>query len=156
MSWNMRINKDHSENDSSRYDDILHLPHHVSSVHPPMPVRDRAAQFAPFAALTGHGAAIRETARLTEERVELDESCMRVLDGKLQMIKEQLPSKPVITVTYFKPDTQKQGGAYLTKTGSVKKIDEYSHEVIMSDGEKIPLGDIVEIEGEMFRITEIY
>ncbi len=147
MNWNMRINKDYRE-DEHRYDDIIHLPHHVSTAHPPMPVRDRAAQFAPFAALTGHGAAIKETARLTEERIELDESCKMVIDGKLQIIKENLASRPAIMVTYFKPDMKKQGGAYVTRQGSVKKIDEYARLLIMSDGEKIPLEEIVGIEEE--------
>lgn len=151
MSWNMRKNKDQSENDLHRYDDILHLPHHVSSSHPPMPVRDRAAQFAPFAALTGHSAAIKEAARLTEDRIDLNEDCMIALNGKLKMIKNQLASKPIIKVTYFKPDMKKQGGAYVTVQGNVKKIDEYAHALIMMDGETIPLEDIIEIEGEMFR-----
>ncbi len=150
MSWNMRMSKEYSENDLHRYDDIIHLPHHVSASRPPMPVQDRAAQFAPFAALTGHSAAIKETARLTEERMELDESCMMVLDGKLQIIKEQLASRPVIAVTYFKPDTKKEGGAYVIKRGIVKKLDEYAHTMVMTDGEQIPLEDIIEIEGEIF------
>ncbi len=150
MSWNMRMNKGHSENDLHRYDDIIHLPHHVSASHPPMPVQDRAAQFAPFAALTGHSAAIKETARLTEGRMELDESCIMVLDGKLQMIKEQLDSRPEIAVTYFKPDMKKEGGAYVTRRGTVKKLDEYAHTMVMTDGEQIPLEEIVEIEGEIF------
>lgn len=105
-------------------------------------------QFAPFAALTGHGAAIKEIARLTEERIELDESCKMVIDGKLQIIKENLASRPAIMVTYFKPDMKKQGGAYVTRQGSVRKIDEYARLLIMTDGEKIPLEDIVGIEGE--------
>ncbi len=146
----MRMNKGHSENDLHRYDDIIHLPHHVSASHPPMPVQDRAAQFAPFAALTGHSAAIKETARLTEGRMELDESCIMVLDGKLQMIKEQLDSRPEIAVTYFKPDMKKEGGAYVTRRGAVKKLDEYAHTMVMTDGEQIPLEEIVEIEGEIF------
>lgn len=136
-----------------RYDDIIHLPHHVSPSRPPMPVRDRAAQFAPFAALSGYDAAIREIARLTEEKMELDEGILMELDGKLQMIKEQLASRPVIAVTYFKPDLKKQGGAYVTVTGSVKKIDEYAHALVMEDGEKIPLEDIAGIEGELFRMA---
>lgn len=150
MNWNMWMNKGHSENDLHRYDDIIHLPHHVSTSHPSMPVQDRAAQFAPFAALTGHGAAIKETARLTEERMELDENCVMLLDGKLQIIKEQLASQPFIMVTYFKPDMKKQGGAYITKQGCVKKIDEYVHAVVMTDGEQIPIEDIAEIKGEIF------
>ena len=111
--------------DSHRYDDIIHLPHHVSTAHPPMPAADRAAQFSPFAALTGHEAAIRETARLTDERAELDENAKAVLDEKLRMIQEMLPAHPEITVTYFQPDAKKSGGAYVSVTGRVKKLDLY-------------------------------
>ncbi len=156
VSWNMRKNKDQSENDLHRYDDIINLPHHVSSVHLPMPAQDRAAQFAPFAALTGYGAAIRETARLTGERIELDENCKMAIDRKLQMIKEQIASNPIIVVTYFKPDMKKQGGTYVTVQGRVKKIDEYVYTLVMMNGEKIPLRDIIDIEGEMFRTVETY
>ena len=111
--------------DSHRYDDIIHLPHHVSTAHPPMPAADRAAQFSPFAALAGHEAAIRETARLTDERAELDENAKAVLDEKLRMIQEMLPAHPEITVTYFQPDAKKSGGAYVSVTGRVKKLDLY-------------------------------
>lgn len=138
----------YNEEEMQRYEDIIHLPHHVSSSHPPMPVRDRAAQFAPFAALTGYEAAIRETARLTEEKIELDESILAALDGKLQMVKEQMAFEPVITVTYFKPDRKKQGGAYVTIKEGVKKIDDHARVLIMEDGEKIPFDDIVGIEKE--------
>lgn len=146
MKNDMWAGRSRDDDDLHRYDDILRLPHHVSTVHPPMPVLDRAAQFAPFAALTGHGEAIRETARLTEEKVELDENCLTELDGKLQMIKERLPSGPVIMVTYFKPDGKKQGGAYVTIKGRVKKINEYAHTLAMEDGEEIPLDDIAGID----------
>lgn len=146
MKNDMWTGRSRDDDDLHRYDDILHLPHHVSTVHPPMPVLDRAAQFAPFAALTGHGEAIRETARLTEEKIELDENCLTELDGKLQMIKERLASGPVIMVTYFKPDGKKQGGAYVTIKGRVKKINEYAHTLIMEDGEEIPLDDIAGID----------
>lgn len=138
----------YNEEEMQRYEDIIHLPHHVSVSHPPMPVRDRAAQFAPFAALTGYEAAIRETARLTEEKIELDESILAALDGKLQMLKEQMAFGPVITVTYFKPDRKKQGGAYTAVKGCVKKIDDYARVLVMEDGEKIPFDDIVGIEKE--------
>ncbi|PNV61580.1 hypothetical protein C0033_13445 [Clostridium sp. chh4-2] len=138
----------------NRYDDIIHLPHHVSSVHPPMPVSDRAAQFAPFAALTGHDAAIKETARLTDERVELDENAKAVLDEKLRMIQEMLARQPEITVTYFQPDEKKSGGRYISATGNVRKIDMYSHLIIMADGLRIPLSEIYGIEGNIFGYTE--
>lgn len=138
----------YNEEEMHRYEDIIHLPHHVSLSHPPMPVRDRAAQFAPFAALTGYEAAIRETARLTEEKIELDESSLAALDVKLQIIKEQIDFRPVIAVTYFKPDRKKQGGAYVTIKEGVKKIDDHARVLVMEDGEKIPFDDIVGMDQE--------
>lgn len=134
------------------YDDIIHLPHHVSTKHPHMALIDRAAQFSPFAALTGHGAAIKETARLTDERVELDEYMKNVLSNKLQIIAERLKDKPEIEITYFQPDEKKNGGAYVTAAGSVKKIDEYERIVVMTDRKEISIDDIVAIEGQIFEI----
>lgn len=141
---------DNKNPDIHRYDDIIHLPHHVSKTHPQMPVSDRAAQFAPFAALTGHDAAIRETARLTEEKAELDENAKMIIDEKLRFVQETLPAKPEITVTYFQPDEKKAGGKYMTASGNVKKIDMYKGLIIMTDGLKIPFDDIYEVEGEIF------
>lgn len=135
----------------TNYDDIIHLPHHVSKKHPQMSISDRAAQFAPFAALTGHGAAIKETARLTDARIELDESAKTILDEKLRIIQETLDERPEITVTYFQPDEKKAGGRYVSATGIVKKIDLYRRSVLMEDGRWIPILDIFEIEGELFR-----
>lgn len=134
------------------YDDIIHLPHHVSTKHPHMALIDRAAQFSPFAALTGHGAAIKETARLTDERVELDEYMKNVLSNKLQIIAERLKDKLEIEITYFQPDEKKNGGAYVTAAGSVKKIDEYERIVVMTDRKEISIDDIVAIEGQIFEI----
>ena len=136
--------------DIHRYDDIIKLPHHVSSVHPPMPISDRAAQFAPFAALTGHGEAIKETARLTDKRVELDENAKAILDEKLRMVQEMLAQNPEITITYFQPDEKKAGGQYRSATGSVKKIDLFNHLIVMTDGLRIPLSEVFEIEGDIF------
>lgn len=135
-----------NRNDRHRYDDILDLPHPISKTHPQMPVADRAAQFAPFAALTGHGEAVRETARPTEKRIELDEDSKAVLDAKLQSIRKQLESEPLVTITYFVPDKKKQGGMYVTVTGSAKKIQEYERSLILTDGTRIPVDEIVEIE----------
>ena len=139
----------------TNYDDIIHLPHHRSKKHAPMPLIDRAAQFSPFAALTGHDAAIKETERLTDKRIELDEYEIAALDEKLQRIKVQLDSKsgscnqvkkmPEITVTYFQPDIRKDGGEYVTVTGNVKKLDEYDKCLIMSEGTRILIEDIVEL-----------
>ena len=136
--------------DIHRYDDIIKLPHHVSSVHPHMPISDRAAQFAPFAALTGHGEAIKETARLTDKRVELDENAKAILDEKLRMVQEMLAQNPEITVTYFQPDEKKAGGQYRSATGSVKKIDLFNHLIVMTDGLRLPLSEVFEIEGDIF------
>lgn len=147
-------------NDAHKYDDILHLPHHVSARHPQMALIDRAAQFSPFAALTGHDAAIKETQRLTDEWVELDEDRKELLDEKLQMIRESLSGGkdghglPEILFTYFKPDEKKSGGAYLSVQGKVRKIDEYGHQVIMEDGTALTIEHIIDIEGEMFRVYE--
>lgn len=135
----------------TNYDDIIHLPHHVSKKHPQMSISDRAAQFAPFAALTGHGAAIKETARLTDARIELDENAKTILDEKLKIIQETLDERPEITVTYFQPDEKKAGGRYVSAAGIVKKIDLYRRSVLMEDGRWIPILDIFEIEGELFR-----
>lgn len=137
-------------NDEHKYDDIINMLHHVSKKHPQMPPLDRAAQFAPFAALTGHGVAITEAARLTDERLDLDENSIERLDIKLQLLKERLSEKPIVTLSYFKPDEKKEGGSYLTVTGTVKKIDEYEHRIIMDDGTSVLISDLVAVEGHIF------
>lgn len=131
-----------------RYDDIIHLPHHVSATHPQMPAADRAAQFSPFAALTGHDDAMKETARLTDPRVELDENAKELLNKKLWYVQAMLTEQPEITVTYFRPDEAKDGGRYITAKGKIKKIDVYGHFLFMLDGLRIPINDIIEIVGE--------
>lgn len=142
------------------YDDIIGLDHHVSRVHPQMSRADRAAQFSPFAALTGYGEAIRETGRLTEERVELDEDVKERLDEKLRMLQHRIEERgqkrmpsyeggydyPEASITYFRPDDRKEGGSYVTVAGRVKKIDAYGQMVVMADGMRIPVGDIVGVE----------
>ena len=132
------------------YDDIIHLPHHVSATRPHMPPIDRAAQFSPFAALTGYDSAIKETARLTDERMELDENMKDALRGRLQIVSNRMKEHPEIEITYFQPDVKKQGGAYGTAAGSVKKIDEYERVVVMNDGTVISIDEIVSIDGEIF------
>lgn len=129
--------------DNHRYDDIIRMPHHTSTVHPRMPVTDRAAQFSPFAALTGYEDAIREKARLTESRMELDEYEKAELDEQLKRIQEHLTESPEVTITYFQPDVRKDGGAYLTVTGCIKKIDQYERLLILRNGEKIPMDEIL-------------
>ena len=128
------------------YDDIIHLPHHVSATHPHMSAIDRAAQFSPFAALTGYDAAIKETARLTDKRVELDESMKAALSNKLQMIADRLKEHPEIAITYFQPDAKKNGGAYVTVINTVKKIDVYKRIVVLTDGIVIPVNEIISID----------
>lgn len=135
---------------TGEYDDIINLPHHVSKKHPPMAAINRAAQFSPFAALTGYDAAIKETARLTDERVELDDYSKDTLRDRLQIIVERIVEQPEIAITYFQPDIMKSGGAYITVTGAAKKIEEYKRIVIMTDGTTIPIDEIVGIEGAIF------
>ena len=131
---------------SKRYDDLIHLPHHVSERRPRMPMIDRAAQFSPFAALVGYDAAIAETARLTDREVALDVGAEAELDEKLREIRESIHLRPEVTVTYFRPDSRKSGGAYVTVTGRVKKIDEYTQSLCFADGTVILLGQIFKIE----------
>ena len=132
-----------------KYDDIISLPHHVSPVHPPMPVGDRAAQFAPFAALTGYEEAVEEAARLTDNRTELNRDRIEELDRELRRLKEHIKERPKAEIIFFKPDERKAGGAFVTAYGEVKKIDEYLGKVIMDDGSIIPIGDIYEINTEL-------
>lgn len=133
-----------------KYDDIINLPHHVSKVHPRMPMYQRAAQFAPFAALTGHNAAIRETARLTDMQIELDDENNTLLNKKLELIRNHLAERPELTVTFFLPDEKKDGGSYATHTGKLRVIDDYEQALIMTDGKKIPLRAILYIDGKLF------
>ena len=134
-----------------QYDDIIDLPHHVSVSRPRMSMIDRAAQFSPFAALTGYDAAIKETGRLTNERIELTEDSRAVLDRKQQLLLDNLADHPEASVTYFVPDERKSGGAYVTVTGIVKKVDDYQRLLILTDGTKIPLDEILDMESELFR-----
>ena len=135
---------------NNNYEDIINLPHHVSTKRPQMPLKDRAAQFAPFAALTGHDEAIKETARLTDERIELDENTLAILNEKVQIILDNLDIEPEITVTYFKPDDKKSGGIYIDHTGVVKRIDDFEKTVIFTDKVIIPIEDIIDIQGTVF------
>lgn len=136
-------NKFMNPEEMHKYDDILELPHHVSRSRPQMPVADRAAQFAPFAALSGHYEAVKEAARQTDARIEMDESCRAMLDRKLQEIQKQ-PDRSV-SVTYFVPDLKKPGGSYVTVTGRIGRIDGNGRRVILADGTCIPADDIIEI-----------
>ncbi len=134
------------EEELHRYDDIIHLPRHVSAVHPPMPVSDRAAQFAPFAALTGYGDAVRETARLTEEQAELCEEETEALDRALKSILQRGTDSVSVTVTYFAADQKKAGGAYRSYTGTLKKPDTHRGMLVFADGTEVPLSDVLSLE----------
>lgn len=123
----------------------------VSRNHPRMSLHDRAAQFAPFAALTGHDAAIKETARLTDERLELSDEVIMKLNDQLNMIRDNIGTEQEVIITYFVPDDKKAGGAYITHSGMVKKIDEFERNLIMQDEIVIPIEQISEIQGEMFK-----
>ncbi len=128
---------------SGRYDDIIDLPHPVSQRHPQMPLADRAAQFSPFAALTGLDAALQETARLTDQRITLDEYEQAELDKALQTLREAAPQHPAVQITYFQPDARKAGGQYVTSVGHVKRIAEYEQQLILTEGTSIPLAEII-------------
>ena len=131
---------------SHQYDDIIDLPHHVSETHPQMPMIDRAAQFAPFAALTGYDAAIEETARLTDRKRELSEEQKQELSRELNILKSRLKTDPTVTVTFFEADARKTGGTYRTVTGSAKKADVYLGVLELTDGTVIPFDDILSLE----------
>lgn len=133
-----------------RYDDIIHLPHPRSKTRAQMPPRSRAAQFAPFAALTGYDAAIAETARQTDTRSELDENQTAVLNEKLQFLQLHLAQFPEATITFFQPDLQKSGGAYLTISGQLKKIDPLAGTVTFINGSCVPINQIFKIESPLF------
>ncbi len=131
---------------SHEYDDIIGLPHHVSEKHPQMPLADRAAQFSPFAALTGYDAAIVETARLTEQKRELTEEQKLVISTGLRDLQCRMKNDPVVTVTFFQPDERKAGGAYRTVTGTARKVDEYLSVLEFTDGTRIPFDGIFSLE----------
>ena len=130
---------------SGKYDDIINLPHHISKKYTRMSLEARAAQFAPFAALTGYDEVIRETARLTNQRIEINEELKAILDEKLQIIREKIHTKPNITVTYFVPDSKKDGGKYVTVTGKVLKIHEFKQKIILENKIEISISEIIDI-----------
>ena len=127
------------------YDDIIHLPYQGSAVRPHMSARDRAAQFAPFAALTGYEDAVREAARLTDTRAELTEDEQSLLDGKLQKLADCAGSHPKIELTWFQADRKKAGGAYVTTSCRLKKIDDYEGALVLMEGERILIEDLLDV-----------
>ena len=128
-----------------QYDDIINLPHHISKNHPQMSLYARSAQFAPFAALTGYEDAVKETARITTEQIEIDEELKLILDSRLQLIIEKIKTRPEVSFTYFVPDLKKEGGKYLTVTGIVKKIDTYNQIIYLANNTQIPINEIIDI-----------
>lgn len=136
---------------SGPYEDIIYLPHHVSTDRPRMSMTDRAAQFSPFAALTGYDAAIQETGRLTDRSVDLDVDGKGMLNEKLQLLLNHQAEQPEITVTYFVPDGRKSGGAYVAITGRVKKVDTYNQTVVMADGTTICFDSIYDLGGTLLQ-----
>lgn len=139
----------------NKYNDIINLPHYRSKKRQPMSLHDRAAQFSPFSALTGHDEAIKETARLTDKKAELSETTKTILNEKFNFIFEHVYDQPEITVTYFIPDSLKSGGMYVDFTGCVKKYDYYNRILHFTDNTEIKIDDISEIEGSIFpQITE--
>ena len=129
---------------SGKYDDIIGLPHPTSSKHPRMPISERAAIFSPFAALA-------ETARLTDQKIELDEDTKAELDRKQAVLLEHIGEQPEVTVTWFQSDERKDGGAYVTVTGRLKKIDEVGRTLTLLDGTSIPLEDVAGLESDCFQ-----
>ena len=130
---------------SGPYDDIIDLPHHVSRVHPPQPMDKRAAQFSPFAALTGYDDAVEETARYTDAKLELEEADKAKINAVLNALADRIRRQPTVFIQYFVPDRYKSGGTYVSKDAAVKKIDDYLQELTCSDGRIIPFDDIVSI-----------
>ena len=136
---------------SRSYDDIINLPHPTSPKHPRMPISDRAAIFSPFAALTGHAAAIQETARLTDQRMELDEDTRAELDRKQKILIDHIADQPEVTITWFCPDEKKSGGAYVVSMGRLKKVDDVAGTLKLADETTIPLNEIVDLQCNLFR-----
>jgi len=138
----------------NNYRDIINLPHHVSANRPQMPLRDRAAQFSPFAALTGYEDVIKESARLTDERLELSEEWQSRINERLQIILENVSERPEVKITFFVADKRKKGGAYETVSGCVKYVDECERTVVFADNSAVSIDDIYDIDGEIFRDIE--
>ena len=139
-----------SNNNLLKYKDIINLPHHVSKKHPQMSIEARSAQFAPFAALTGYEAAVEETGRLTDKKIEIDEEVKKILDRKLQTIKDKLKEsngkiQQKVSFTYFVPDLKKDGGKYIENIGIPKKIDDYKQIIILENKIEIPIREIIDI-----------
>lgn len=138
-----------------KYKDIINLPHHISSKHPQMSLYERSAQFAPFSALIGYDDVIKEEGRLTDERIEINEETKALLDLKLHIIAEKISEEPLISITYFIKDEKKSGGKYVTLEDKIRKIDTQKHYIIMITGKHIPIDDIIDMQGDIFKSLEI-
>ena len=142
---------DPNQNDLHRYDDIINLPHYTSKVHPRMPMEKRAAQFSPFEALTGYGDAVAETVRLTDSRIDLDESARAALEERLQLVLDADNPKPEVSLTWFVPDKRKAGGRYVTHTGKLRKFDAMARMIVMEDGTLIPVDEVTDVKSKLFQ-----
>ena len=143
------------DNTESKYADIINFPHHVSKKRPQKNLIDRAASFAPFAALTGYDDAVRETARLTDSKLELDENTKEILNEKLQIVLEMNSDELPVSITYFVPDKKKSGGAYVVKTGTIKRYDEYERKIVFTDKTAVSIDDVIEIDCEVHKIYNL-
>ena len=142
-------------NNLDNYEDIINLPHHTSLNHPRMSMEKRASQFSPFAALTGYEDLVKESARLTDKKIDLDDGVKQILNNKLQIINQNINNKIEVTFTYFVPDKFKSGGKYIDYTGTIKKIDNYNNLIIMDDMTKISITEIINIKSELFSNIDI-
>ena len=140
---------------SHKYDNIINMEKKKKKKHPPMSLYARSAQFAPFAALTGYEDAVRETAREVGERIDIDDELRNILDSKIQMLSEQIKKKHEIIFTYFIPDLTKDGGKYINITGIIRKIDTINQIIILEDKTEIPINEIIDISGDIFKTYEI-
>ncbi len=138
-----------------KYLDIINMPHHVSRKHPQMSRYERAAQFAPFAALTGYEDIIKEEGRLTDNRIEINEEAKHILDMKMNVLMNSINNIPLVSITYFVPDERKSGGEYITIDENVKKIDILKQQIITEKGTMVPVEEIVDMQGEIFKNMEI-
>ena len=136
---------------SGKYHDIIDLPHPTSAKHPRMSISDRAAIFRPFAALIGHAAAIQETARLTDQKMELDEDTKAELDRRQAILLERIVEQPEVTITWFCPDEKKSGGAYVVTVGRLKRVDDTAGTLRLADGMTIALDEIVDLQSDLFQ-----
>ena len=137
-------------NARDKYSDIIDMPHHQSTRRSHMSLHDRAAQFAPFAALSGYDDEISETARLTDRKLELSEEEEQILNDRIHMLNDSIKKQPEVRIVYFVPDERKSGGAYVTTVGNVRRVDELEGVIIFTDGTKIDIADIYSIDSELF------